>query len=374
MEGKRVAFMVDLSTSFGRRVLEGVHSHPARHGWTLLAESWGDVGGEDLGGVDGVIVDSQDPEVLKALSAFEGPVADLGGILEGPGRVRVSPDYAQAGQVAAEHLRDRGFRNLAFLGIRRWQPSDMIGQNFAREAAEFAIGISSFKTPRRWSGQQSRYRDELDQWLAGLPGPCGVLAADDVAGRRLLQACRRAELKVPEEVAVLGVGDYEIVARVSDPALSSVIVPARELGVRAAECLEQCFQGQQPREVLLGCPSVAARRSTDAMAWEDPLLRAALSWLRDHLAEPLKVPDLAAHLCVSRRLLEQRFQSSLGYGPAEHLRRLRLRRAGNLLRETDLSLAPIAKMCGLGTAERLCVLFRDYLGVTPGSYRDLFRA
>lgn len=371
MQWKRVAFMVDLATSFGRRVLEGVHTHPARQGWTLLAESWGDVGAEDLLGVDGVIVDSQEPELLKLLATFEGPVVDLGGSLQAARCVQVSADYVQVGRVAAEHLRDRGFANVGFLGIRRWTPSDIMGQSFVGAAAEFARQISRTRTPRRWSGQQSRYREELAEWLAGLPKPCGILAADDVTGRRLLQACRRAELKVPEEIAVLGVGDYEMVTRVSDPTLSSVIVPAREIGVQAADSLQRFFQGEQPAEVKLASPSVAARRSSDALAWEDPLLRASLSWLREHLAEPLRVPDLAEHLCVSRRLLEQRFRDTLGHGPAEQLRRVRLRRAESLLRETDLGLGPIAKMCGLGTAERLCVLFRQHLGVTPGSYRGV---
>lgn len=367
--------MVDLATSFGRRLLEGVHSHPARQNWVLLAESWGDVGRDDLlgeGSLDGIIVDSEEPELLKTLLAFQGPVIDLTGSLRTSRCAQVTADYTQVGRVAAEHLGDRGFLSVGFLGIGRWAPSEQMGNSFAHAAAEFARDILRYKTPRRWSGQQSRHRDEMAEWLATLPKPCGLLAADDVTGRRLLQACRKAGLRVPEEVAVLGVGDYEMVTTVSDPTLSSVIVPAREIGVQAAECLESFFQGADEfAEIKLPSPSVAARRSTDALAWEDPLLRTALEWLREHLAEPLRVPDLAGHLCVSRRLLEQRFRDTLGHGPAEQLRRVRLRRAESLLRETDLGLGPIAKMCGLGKAERLCVLFRQYLQVTPGGYRNL---
>lgn len=372
---KRVAFIVDLATSFGRRVLEGVHSHPARQDWILLADSWGDVGRDDLldeTTLDGIIIDSDEPELLRILENFAGPVVDLRAGLRTSLSCQVTVDYAQVGRTAAEHLRDRGFTSLAFLGTSRWPPSEVMGRSFMRAASEFASDILRSQTPRRWSGQQSTHRDELAEWLAGIPKPCGILAADDITGRRLLQACRKANWKVPDEVAVLGVGDYEMVTTVSDPTLSSVIVPARAIGLQAADCLHQFFQGcSYLPDSILPSTSVAARRSTDALAWEDPLLREALSWLREHLSEPLRVPNLANHLCVSRRLLEQRFRETLGHGPAEQLRRVRVRKAENLLRETDLGLGPIAKMCGMGTAERLCVLFRQYLQVTPGSYRNM---
>lgn len=369
---KKVAFMVDLATSFGRRVLEGVHSHPARQHWTLLAESWGDVGWDDLAGVDGVLTDSEDPDCLRKLTLLRCPVVDLAGALPPERCSSVTADYAQIGQVAAQHLKDRGFVSVGFLGLRRWAASEQIGQGFVHSASDFASEIFRHKTPRRWSGQQSRYRDDLSEWAAGLPRPCGVLAADDVGARRLLQACRRLDLKVPHQLAVLGVGDYEMVTTVSDPTLSSVIVPARAIGFQAARCLHDLFQDQEKvSHCKLPTPSVAARRSTDALAWEDPLLQAALEWLNEHAGQSLRVPALAGHLSVSRRLLEQRFRDKLGHGPAEQLRRIRLRRAEALLRETDLGLGPIAKMAGLGTAERLCVLFRQYIQMTPGAYRSM---
>ncbi|MBX3171617.1 MAG: substrate-binding domain-containing protein [Candidatus Eremiobacteraeota bacterium] len=368
---KRVAFLVDLSNSFGRKILEGVHSHPARHNWMLLAESWGDVGWEDLNQVDGILVDHEEPELVKLVRASQRPIVDLSGALEQSGCSRVTVDYAQVGRVAAEHLKDRGFTNLAYLGLKRWAASQQIAAGFLQNAAEFAQKIERHKTLRRWSGQNSRHLEELTGWLASLPVPCGILAADDVTARRVLHACRRLERPVPQQMAVLGVGDYEMVTVITDPPLSSVIVPAREIGFQAADCLNVMLNGDGPRQVRLPIASIAARRSTDSLAWADPLICAALEWLNEHSGESLRVPALAEHLSVSRRLLEQRFRNTLGHGPAEQLRRIRLRRAGDLLRETDLNLDRIAKMSGLGTAEHLCVLFRQYTGLTPGSYRTM---
>ncbi|MBX3170532.1 MAG: substrate-binding domain-containing protein [Candidatus Eremiobacteraeota bacterium] len=377
MARPRVALLVDLATSFGRRLLEGVHSHPARQQWDLLAESWGDVGAADLldaGSPAGIILDSQSPELLQTLNRVDRPIVDLTGAVVHPRATSVTTDYRQVGQVAAQHMKERGFANLAFLGLRRSQPSEQIGQAFAAAARSWARRVDRFKTPRDWSGQQNHQRRALAEWVQSLPRPCGVLAADDVAAHRLLQICWRLELEVPQQLAVLGVGDYEIVSKVCDPSLSSVVIPAREIGVQAAACLARLMAGQTVAPVKLPAPAVAARRSTDLLAFEDDLLRRAVDWMNGHLAETIRVPQLADHLCVSRRLLEQHFQDVLGYGPAEQLRRIRLHQAERLLRETDLGLASVARMTGLGTAERLCVLFRQYLQLTPGEYRRMLPA
>jgi len=371
MASKRIAFLVDLANSFGRRVLQGVHSHPASQHWSVLAESWGDVNRQELlreGSLHGIILKSEDPELLAALQSFSGPVVDLSGGLRHPFCSTVTADYVQVGRVGAEHLKDRGFLHVAFVGMHHRAGSAQIEKGFRQVVDDFAGKINRYTV----AGQPD-LRDDLAAWVAALPRPCGILAAEDVAARHLLQACHTLNLKVPQQLAVLGVGDDETITTISVPSLSSVVVPATEIGMQAADCLHRLFQNQADSQHLkLACPSVAARRSTDALAWEDPLMRNALEWLSLHArAETLRVPALAQHLSVSRRLLEQRFHASLGHGPAEQLRRFRLRRAEALLRETDLGLGMIAKLSGLATAERLCVLFRRYLQLTPGSYRKL---
>lgn len=370
----RVALLVDLATSFGRRVLEGVHSHPDRQNWELLAESWGDVGAADLlvaGRPEGIIFDSQSPELLEILARVQRPLVDLTGAFTGAQASSVTADYDQVGQLAALHLRERGFTQVGYLGLLGSQLSAQIERAFLDGCSDFANSSWTHKTPRDWSGQQDAQRQALTDWLAALPRPCGVLAADDVAARRLLQACRKLAVRVPEDLGLIGVGDYEMVTFISDPNLTSVVIPAREIGYQAAQCLADMFQGEPARQLKLPVTSLAARRSTDLLAFESGLLREALHWMREHLAESVRIPELASYLCVSRRLLEQHFQDGLGHGPAEQLRRLRLRRAERLLRETELGLASVAKMSGLGSAERLCVLFRQHLGLTPGEYRRL---
>ncbi|MBS2039684.1 DNA-binding transcriptional regulator [bacterium] len=370
----RVALLVDLATSFGRRVLEGVHSHPARQNWELLAESWGDFGAGDLlegDRPDGIIFDGQSPELLQALTKVRLPMVDVQGVLNDGSASSVTADYDQVGRVAAGHLRERGFNQTGFLGLKNSPVSDLIEQAFVTASGEYTRQQVRFQTSLDWSGQQREFRQELSEWLESLPRPCGVLAADDVAARRLLQACRRLNVRVPEDLGVIGVGNYEMVTAVSDPTLSSVVIPARAIGYQAADSLHQMLSGGSISRIRLPAPAVAARHSTDLLAFESGLMRQAMEWMQAHLTESVRIPALSSHLCVSRRLLEQHFQTALGYGPAEQLRRLRLRRAEQLLRESDLSLAVISRMSGLVTAERLCVLFRQYLNLTPGEYRKM---
>ena len=370
----RIALLVNLATSYGRRILEGVHSHPCRAGWELLAESWGDIGMSDLLSgepADGLIVDGIDSQIQQLLERNPKPVVDISGETGVAGPSRVHADFSQIGRIAAEHFQERGFTRLGFLGLYRSRSSREIGNAFAAACSPFAAHLHRHNTSLNWSGQRFKQRASLMAWLSSLPRPCAVFAADDITARRLLQCCRSLGLQVPQQIAVLGVGDYEMVHTVSDPSLSTVIVPAREIGFRAADSLHQLLQTGTAVHLKSPSPSIAARRSTDSLAWEDPIIVEALEWLQEHAAEKVRIPDVATDLSLSRRSLEQRFQAPLGHGPAEELRRIRLRRAQQLLRETDWGLGPVARAVGLVTPERLCTLFRKQMNLTPGEYRNL---
>ena len=372
----RVALLINLSTSYGRRILEGVNSHPIRAEWELLSESWGDIGTEDLltgEHADGMIVDTTDKRFAEMLLMSCKPTVVVAGEIEDPTWGSVTPDFSQTAHLAAEHFLEKGFAHLAFLGTYK-RTSKELARNFQYIAGVRGASVTLHTTQLSWRGRRQQQRERLSEWLQSLQRPCGVFAADDIPARRVLQACRRLGLRVPQDIAVLGMGDYEIVNTVTRPPLSTVVVPAREIGVRAAECLGQLLQGAEPspsRHIRIPSPSIAARRSTELTAWNDPLVVASLEWLKENLSKQVRIPDLARALAVSRRLLEQHFHQTIGHGPAEELRRIRVRQAQLLLRETDWSLWEIARACGLQSPERLCTVFRERLAITPGRFRLL---
>ena len=368
--------LLNLITSYGRRILEGLSSHPLWADWELLAESWGDVGAEDLLSgehADGVIVDTTDKRFADVLLGSGIPTVVVAGAVEDPTWGSVTPDFSQAGRLAAQHFLENGFDHLAFLGTCH-HASRESASSFLERASRQGATVSFHTTRLSWRGHRQQQRERLTEWLMTLPRPCGVFAADDIPARRVLQACRRLGLRVPQDMAVLGMGDYEMVNTVTRPPLSTVVVPAREIGLRAAECLGMLLQGREPipsRHISIPSPSIAARRSTDLLAWNDPLVVASLDWLKQHVGDRVRMPELARFVSVSRRLLEQHFQQTIGHGPAEALRRIRIRQAQRLLRETDWNLRAVARASGLQSPERLCAVFRERMSITPGRFRIL---
>jgi LacI family transcriptional regulator len=367
--------MINLSTSFGRHIVEGINSYPLRANWELLAESWGDIGADDLvtgENADGLIVDASNKRLVELLKENGKPTVVIAGSGDNPQWSSVTPDFSQIGVLAAQHFLENGFRRFAFLAVPHNQNSKDMELSFSKTVQEAGASVTVHSTRISWSGNRKNERQKLLEWLTGLEFPCAIFAADDIIARRVLQACRMVGFRIPEQFAVLGVGDYEVVNTLTRPPLSTVIVAARQIGVQAAEVLSKMLTTPNEENIAhirIPSPSIAARRSTDLFAWDDPIVIQALSWLKTNCADKVGIPDLAEALSFSRRRLEQRFRATVGHGPGEELRRIRLRLAQQLLTETDWSLGPVARASGIQSAERLCALFRERVGMTPNEFR-----
>jgi LacI family transcriptional regulator len=214
--------------------------------------------------------------------------------------------------------------------------------------------------------------DEIGQWLLALPRPVGVMACYDIRARHVLDACRRVGLAVPDQVAVIGVDNDEFLCDLSDPPLSSVAPDTRRTGYEAAALLDRLMSGRERRRgqaIFVEPLGVVARRSTDVLALGDADVSAAVRFIREHACDGIAVKDLLAEVPLSRRVLEDRFRKLLGRTPHDEIARVRFERVRQLLRETRLPLAEIARRSGFRNAEYLATAFRRQLGTSPNAYR-----
>jgi LacI family transcriptional regulator len=202
-----------------------------------------------------------------------------------------------------------------------------------------------------------------------------VMACNDDRGREVLEACRAAGLRVPEEVAVVGVDNDELLCELGDPPLSSVALNAEAGGYRAAALLDLMMRGRvrKRRQLLVEPLHVVARRSTDIVALDDPEVAAALHFIHDHAAEPIVVDDLVRHVLISRRSLEIRFRTVTGRTLHAEIQRVRVARACRLLLETELAVSRVAEASGFGSPSYLSQIFRREFATTPAGYRRRHR-
>ena len=337
---------------------------------------------------DGLIVTANTRALDRELKTWDRPAVNVSAVITGQRFARVGVDNALVGRMAASHFLDRGLQRFAFVGPARQQFSVLRRAAFCDAVAESGEEVSCFVSGSRREfdpmGMRWDLESEVDRWLRKLPKPVGVFAPNDVWGVQVVLACRRANLRVPEDVAVLGVDDDDLFCELTRPGLSSIIVPAERIGFEAMGLLERLIEGhawvddeglhdrEQPaRDAFLLPPiGVHVRRSTEVLAIEDEIVSESMRYIRDHADQPLAVDDVTRHVCVGRRTVERRFREKVGTGIAAQIRRAHLELARRLLAQTDLPVQSVALRAGFDDYRQMARVFRQSLATTPTEYRN----
>ena len=223
-----------------------------------------------------------------------------------------------------------------------------------------------------WEARGELEGDAIAQWLQSLPRPVAVFACNDVRGRQIIDACSAIGLSVPEEVAVIGVDDDEVICELSNPPLSSVQPDTLRLGYEGAALLDAMMDGKTPPAETIFIPpkGISRRLSSEATAIDDREVAAAMRLIRDHACEGVTVQEIVTRLNVSRSTLERRFHAVFGRSPAMEIERVRMSRAKMLLMGTRYKLSKIAATTGYGTASQFATAFKRHTGFTPGEFRS----
>jgi len=201
------------------------------------------------------------------------------------------------------------------------------------------------------------------------------MACNDDCGREVLEACRIAKIHVPEQIAVVGVDNDNLLCELSDPPLSSVALDTEGGGYPSAALLDELMQGRirKPQRLVVTPLHVVTRPSSDIVALDDVDVAAALKFIHERAANPICVEDVVAHVQLSRRALEIRFQKAMNRTIHDELLRIRMERARRLLLESDLPIPKVAAGVGFSTANYFVQVFSREVGITPARFRNKMR-
>ena len=383
----RVALLVETARGYGRQLLRGIVRYARLHGpWSFYITP-GDfeqaVPRMQQWGGTGIIARVETPKIAEAILNAGLPTIVLD-LSEDELRSEhplsqfseVASDSHHAAQLAADHLLDRKFRHYAFVGVAGRVWSDRRETTFVASIRAAGFEPNVYRCPSRprdraWEREQTILAD----WLTQLPKPVGLMACNDDRGRQVLEACRTAEIRVPEDVAVIGVDNDELLCDLADPPLSSVALNAEQGGYRTAALLDKMMHSRlrKPCHLVVEPLYVVTRRSTDIIALDDPEVAAALRFIHLNTGRPIGVDDVVKHLQLSRRALEIRFRQTLGRTLHDEIQRTRLDRARSLLIETDLPIPKVAEAAGYNTASYLGQILHQQVGLTPAQYRRQMR-
>jgi LacI family transcriptional regulator, galactose operon repressor len=380
-----VALLIETSREYARGLLRGVARYHQKHGpWSIFFEPHGlnDPPPRWLRNWrgDGILVRIDDRRMADAILATGIPAVDVRGAFPGLGLPFVGVDNRPVARLAFDHLQDCGLRHFGFCGTPRGEnPNQDNRCDFFIELVEHAgykcnvfLGENRATRTDDWEKQQ----DRIAAWLIGLPKPVGVMTCHDDRGHEVLDACRRAGLESPDEVAVIGIDNDPNLCNLCSPPMTSIDVNPGRIGYEAAAVLMRAMKGGGiPKEpVLLGPPrGVAARQSTDMLSVEDPEVASAIRYIREHAVDDLRVSEVLARASRSPSTLERRIKKILGRTIKAEITRIRLARAKLLLCETELPVAKIAHRVGYVEPKYFCDVFRRKEGITASAYRNKFR-
>jgi LacI family transcriptional regulator len=384
----KVALLIETARGYGRQVLRGIVDYANHHGhWSFYVtpgdfeqalpemERWGGTG---------IIARIMNPQLARGIAATGLPTialdmpeerTDSNGAFHGFSEL--ATDSFAAAKMAAEHLLSKGFKHYAFVGTPGHVWSDRREKSFCERITAAGFAPRAFRTSRRkrklhWAVEQ----EALAQWLRALPKPIGLMACNDDRGREVLEACRTAQIEVPEEIAVIGVDNDSLLCDLASPPLSSVALNAERGGFEAAELLEKLMARRvtTPHKIVVEPLYIVNRHSTNIVAVDDTDVAAAMRFIRDHSGQPLRVHEVADAVGLSRRMLEIRFRAALGRSLNDEIQRVHLEMAKRLLTETDWPMEKVALASGYNGASYLSVLFQRFLKLNPTEYRRRVRS
>jgi LacI family transcriptional regulator len=366
---RQITVIVNNVEGYARGILRGVMPFAFSRGWECrvvgagLAGQTDNIGRGDVAG-DGVIVQAGSNAVLSRLAKLGFPVVNVSSSIDAGDVPTVVCDDLAVGRLGAEHFLRLGFRQFIWYApldrhFAKLRQNGFVGQLDEKEL-ECSIAFD---------------RTELNRLLSTVAKPLAVMCCNDTCALEVLALCRGGGLKVPDQVAVLGVDNDDLMQSLAFPPLSSIGTATEQIGFEAAVLLERLMNRQAVKNLRIKIPptGIIARRSTDLTAVNDPEVAEALRFIRQHAAGPLDVDRVLQTVTVSRRQLERRFRNCLGRSMLDEIRRCRLERARQLLLESDLTLPQIATASGFSSASYLTVVFGEATGETPGGFRRKVR-
>jgi LacI family transcriptional regulator len=382
--------LIESSRNYGRGILRGIAKYSHLHGpWSCFTAER-----ELQSGIPdwlkewkghGIIARIEDKKYARALLKLGYPVVDVLGNAQFKGVPAFDTNAREVARLAAEFFIQAGFRHFAFCGYESLPFSDRRAAAFEDHLAQHGYKVRIFSSPPSFHQQshiQAVERRGMERekaiagWLRKQPHPLALFACNDVCGQQVLNACREYAIKVPEEVAVMGVDNDDVLCSLCEPSLSSIEPDTERLGTEAAALLDAMMAGKRTKigVVQIAPLRVVERTSTDMVAIEDPITVAAVRFIRDNVDAGISVKDVLADVGRSRTDLEQRFRRWLKTSIRSEIIRRRLDRACSLLRQTSLPLDKIARQSGFSTPAHFCRLFQKRLGRTPTQYRHIHRA
>ncbi|AQT69137.1 Xylose operon regulatory protein [Anaerohalosphaera lusitana] len=368
---KKVLIIVDTSRNTGRQLLAGAEKYiTAFARWQVqtkppeyLESSSEDI--YDLDSFDGFFI-CDAKNISRILQTDKPKVINYIHESGSAGATSIVTNSDLIGRMAADYFYSLGFRNFAYCGFDNIPWSEKRLRSYESQVSSY--GIEKVFTFNNSSGLGKK--KPVIEWLQSLPKPVCIFGCNDDRAIYIMEACKVGGISVPEEVAVLGVDNDELVCNLSSPPLSSILLSFETAGFAGARQLEELMQGQASNEAIIVEPvEIIERQSTEMLAIEDKEVVSALVYIRNNFHKPIQASDVVNATAVSRRSLEYRFKNQLDRTIKQEIDRFRVNYIKKSLNKTDLPVYKIAASLEFTDGEHFSRYFKNLTGQSPMQFR-----
>ena len=383
----RIAVIAERTNSYARRYIEGVAAFSTAHEkWMIELFDPSACVRMPLDRFDGFICRIADRRVGERLARLRRPVVESMSTNAFAEFVAVRSDIDAVSRLAADHLLQRRHSNFAYCGFDGQLYSRLRMEQFANYIHEAGFTTCVYEAPHTAKTHFS-HKSLIDSpleisdarmlrtWLEKLPKPTALFCCNDRRAFQVLNVCRSANIRVPQDIAILGVDDDPVFCAFSSPRLSSIDPDAYGVGYGAAATLagmlgESGFDPAKPGSTLSFPPKgVIARTSTAAFPVEPDWLSDALLFIRQHVSDNITASDVFAFSKRSHATVDATFRRNLGTTVQKEIATARLENAKQLLANGNFSMKEIAQLSGFSSPEYFCRCFTATFGTPPTKCR-----
>ena len=382
-----VAVVVRLAFGSGRDLMYGIARYARKHcNWQLHIinftgdDTLAEIQRAERKGVDGIIANGLDNALIAAhLSRSATPLVVIGA--RSPGLRRrmanlafVRNDDKDIGRFGADYLASLGLAHS--YGFVDWSATGYASilrrEGFMERFKDSDADVRTYSATSDLEKGSLEDITALSKWLTSLPKPTAVMAVHDLRAIHVLEAAAMARIRIPRELALIGVDNDELLCDTAEPTLTSIAPDHIRLGELAAETLNDLMAGSSRHHALTirsSSKTIVERQSAKPVMPATRLVQQATAFIRRNALKGIAAADVVAHLGVSRRLADARFRQFTGQSILAAILKIRLEEVKRRLRDTDTPIAKITAACGFRGENYAKKLFKRRFGLSMTAWR-----
>ncbi len=379
----KILLLIDYSSEFSRKLLRGLVQYSKENGpWIFyrLPSYY-----KALYGKEGVVKWAKEWKADAVLAHWDNEESQILSTLGIPVVLQnikersqlfsnLTGNYVGTGAMAARFFYQKRFRNFAFYGNRRVIWSRERAEGFRHEVEKIGGNYFYFETENFDEEQFHQDMVVLEKWLISLPKPIALFACDDNFALQISEICKINNINIPQDIALLGVDNDELICNLSDPPISSIVLDVEKGGYEVGKLMHQLMtkERKKPFNIVINPIRVEQRLSTERYNISNKYILEVVKYIEENFIQDINIETLTHLVPLSRRNLEMKFKKEVGISTYQFVLYCRVERYANLLISTDLPLIELAFESGFNDYKNISRIFKKFKGYTPLEYRQKF--